>query len=45
MIVNDKGILLLSRKKYYFSATTRVTSMSLGSQKGYFTDLINAPNN
>ena len=45
MIVNNKGCLLLLRMKYHFSATTRITSMSLGNQKGYFADLINAPNN
>tara|TARA_R100001463_G_scaffold119211_1_gene175030 strand:+ start:829 stop:1008 length:180 start_codon:yes stop_codon:yes gene_type:complete len=30
--------------KYWFSSTTRITSMSLGSQKGFVTDLPNAPN-
>ena len=29
---------------FWFSSTTKTTSMSLGSQKGFFTDLPNAPN-
>jgi len=29
---------------YWFSATTKTTSMSLGSQTGFFTDQSNAPN-
>jgi len=29
---------------FWLSATTKTTSMSLGSQKGYFTDQSNAPN-
>ena len=29
---------------YWLSAATKTTSMSLGTQKGFFTDLVNAPN-
>jgi len=30
---------------YWLSATTKITSMSLGTQTGFFTDQSNAPNN
>lgn len=31
--------------KYYYSATSKRTSLGLGSQNGFFTDQINAPGN
>lgn len=34
----------LLKIKYHFSATTKRTSMSLGSQAGWKTDTSNAPN-
>ena len=37
--------LIRSRFSYWLSATSMTTSMSLGTQKGFFTDQINAPNN
>lgn len=36
--------LIRSRFAYWSSATSLRTSTSLGSQKGFFTDQINAPN-
>jgi len=29
--------------KYHLSATTKITSLSCGNQKGWFTDEVNAP--
>ena len=34
-----------SNLPYWQSTTSKITSMSLGSQKGWFTDTINAPPN
>ena len=31
--------------QYYYSATSKRTSLGLGSQNGFFTDQINAPGN
>jgi len=36
--------LIRSRFSYWSSATSMTTSMSLGTQKGFFTDQSNAPN-
>jgi hypothetical protein len=49
-------ILIISKKKgvnmkqtaimsYWLSSTTKCTSMGLGNQKGWFSNLNNAPNN
>jgi hypothetical protein len=34
---------MLGKDKFFLSATTKITSMFGGNQKGWFTDTINAP--
>ena len=40
--VNMKQTAIMS---YWLSSTTKCTSMGLGNQKGWFSNLVNAPNN
>lgn len=42
-IITGKTNIKFLNKAYWFTATTKTTSMSLGSQKGFMTDRTNEP--